>query len=164
MSIRVAQLGASFKPTPPKLSPPQLDLSSPPPAQLVIDPQDPNARGRSPVIELILESPVIQHSLNKSLNKQRSRATCYIVDAEPGSPPDSAVSDTEETPNEVILQANLKRNKSQKPQRRIGPIVAVEAGSEASVKPLPVQVPRIQWNGNIHVRHGSTCRALCING
>ena len=143
----VSQLGASFRPSPPKLSLPQLNLSSPPPAQLVHDAQNPNTRSRSPVVELVLESPVVNSSLIKE--STGNKAKCYIVDAEQD---DSAISDTEETPNAVLLKSNvLKRERSKKPQRRPVP-VDTDGAPQETVKPQQSQrAPLVQWDINIHV-------------
>lgn len=155
----VSLLGASFRPTPPRLSPPQLDLSSPPPALLVTDTG--SSSTRSPLVELILESPVINASLDKSvvrsISKQRSRARCYVIDAVQ----DSAISDTEETPNEVHMQANQKQNRSVKPKRRPVPTTATEAGTVSTVLTAPPPPPNVQWVGSIHVS-SSLVHVPCI--
>lgn len=135
MSIRtarsVSQLGASFTPTPPKLSPPQVDLSTAPPAQLVHNGQGYNTIRVEPLVELVPESPVS----NKSLNKQRAR--CYIEE--------SAISETEQTPSDIVLQANLRRDRSARPRGRAPVNINVR-------QQPPVAPPQKQWDNLVHVR------------
>lgn len=144
-----SRLGTSFTPSPAKLSPPQLDVSCPPPALLYHDAQRPETRRSGPLVELVLDSPV----LNKS-RKLRSGVTCYVVAAEPDT---SAVSDTEGTP--LADSSAPRRHRTAIPQRRAVPGPDLSAQSETSSVPIEQAVPpppqrkarRPAWDATVHV-------------
>lgn len=158
-SGRPQLLSASFQPAPPRLSPPALDLSPPAPAQLSHRAQDPETRRGGPVIELIAGEP--RAIRGRHLGKAPK---CYIATAELES---SAVSDTEETPKEVIIPYAVRRNRSARPRQRVATDATddtVKAQSEpkpeteqsgdadesdelATTEPLAPPV----WDGNRHV-------------
>lgn len=150
-------LGTSFQPAPPRLSPPALDLSPPAPAQLSHRAQDAETRRRGPVIELIAGAPTLIKS-----RKQTEGPKCYIVSAEQES---SAISDTEETPRDIVIPYNVRRARSSararqrvdadpvlnQPQAQSDPTPAAEAtaGTEETQQLVPAQP--VIWDATRHV-------------
>lgn len=101
---------ASYLPAPARLSPPQLDLSHSPPAVLVKN-----------FSSTRLEATVLDVVPLPRVKVKKRPATCYVIACDQS---ENAISDTEETPQVVVLNYAARRARMAQAQGRPGQVNA----------------------------------------